>query len=198
LSELYKMAIKAKMTLAQQQDILGEHVSHATANCFGCGVHFEIYNMMVCDHCITPFCTMCIKNHITEPEAKFDSKYLGWHKLYPNAYDVKVFVFPDRIEIERLKLRIAYNSMDNIQNTTKENMSFIGSGIVGAALMVASLLQKNHTYTVIQYTDAFDEKQVLIFDFKGKLKEAQQMIYNRMVASHFSKKKLLESQKKGE
>jgi hypothetical protein len=61
--------------------------------------------------------------------------------------------------------------------------------------MAATLLQKNRTYTVVQYTDAFGEKQVLIFDFKGKLQQAQPMIYNRMIVSHRSKKQILESHK---
>jgi Short C-terminal domain len=195
LSELHKMVIRAKMTLEQQQDSLEKYASRATANCFGCNMTFEIYNMMICDHCMTPFCTMCVKSHTIEPEAKFEAKYLGWHRLYPNAYDVKVFVFSDRIEIRDLKLRIPYISIDDVQNTTKDKMSIFGTGIIGTALMAATLLQKNRTYTVIQYTDAFEEKQVLIFDFKGKLQRAQPMIYGRMVASHHSKKQLLESHK---
>jgi Short C-terminal domain len=195
LSQLYKRVIRAKMTRRQQQDSLEKYASQATAYCFGCNMTSEIYNMMICDHCMTPLCTTCVKSHTVEPEAKFDAKYLGWHRLYPNAYDVKVFVFSDRIEIKELKLRIPFISIDDVQNTTKEKMTIFGTGIIGTALMAASLLQKNRTYTVIHYIDAFEEKQVLILDFKGKLKQAQPMIYGRMVASRHSKKQLLESSK---
>jgi hypothetical protein len=79
-------------------------VSQSTTNCFSCGKQFEIYNMSICDHCMMPFCAMCIKNHTTEPKAKFDSKYLGGHKMHPKPSDTKVFVFSDRVELENLNL----------------------------------------------------------------------------------------------
>jgi hypothetical protein len=128
----YKMVIKNKMALKQQQEEQGnleKYASQVTVSCYGCNRPFEIYNATICDHCITPFCTECVKNHTIEPEAKFEAKYLGWHKLYPNAYDVNVIVFSDRIEIKDLKLRIPYNSIEDIRNVTKENMSVFGTGM---------------------------------------------------------------------
>jgi hypothetical protein len=124
------------------------------------------------------------------------------HRLYPNAYSVRVFVFSDRIEIldmrleiASLKLRIPYNSIDNIGNSVKNKPFVFGTGAVGLAFMAASYLKKNHTYTIIEYTDTFDIKQTLIFDFRQKISEAQQMIYNGMIASRAEKKRILELQK---
>lgn len=197
-AELYKRIIKVKSDHATTNIL--EEISHKNANCFSCGLLFEIYNLIICDHCMTAFCTM--ENHQTEPVAKFDSKYLGWHRLYPNAYSVKVFVFSDRIEIldmrieiANLKLRIPYNSIDNVGNLVKNKPFAFGTGAVGLAFMAGSLLKKNRTYTTIEYTDAFDIKQTLIFDFGHRLSQAQQMIYNGMIAFRAKKKQILELQK---
>jgi hypothetical protein len=48
---------------------------------------------------------------------------------------------------------------------------------------------------VIDYTDAFGIKQTLIFDFGKRLREAQQMIYNRMVTCRSKKLQQLELHK---
>jgi hypothetical protein len=94
-SEFYKMVIKSRVNLSQQDISEGDGVSQSTTNCFGCDKQFEIYNMTICDHCMMPFCTVCIKNHTIEPKAKFDSKYLGGHKMFPKSSDTNVFVFSD-------------------------------------------------------------------------------------------------------
>jgi hypothetical protein len=37
-------------------------------------------------------------------------------------------------------------------------------------------------YTIVEYTDALNEEQTLVFDFGGKLEEAQRMMYSGMLA----------------
>jgi len=149
--------------------------------------NLRIYHVLICDHCTTSFCTICTRNHLTEPEAKFDSKYLGGHKLYPKPLDTKVFVFSDRLEVEEPSLRIAYNSMSNIENADEKEISARPLFLVG---LFAFAWKKKHTYTIIEYMDGFNEKQTLIFDFAGKLEEAQQLIYKSMLACHSAKDRL--------
>ena len=47
---------------------------------------------------------------------------------------------------------------------------------------MGAVWKKKHIYTVIEYTDALNEDQTLVFEFGGKLEEAQQMMYNEMLA----------------
>jgi hypothetical protein len=92
-----------------------------------------------------PFCAMCIKNHTTEPKAKFDSKYLGCHKMHPKPSDTKVFVFSDRVELEKPKLRISYNSMSNIENAHERKISklrVVGLGLVFLPLAIVGAVWK--------------------------------------------------------
>ena len=137
-TELYKMVIKAKATT--QENISEKEVSQmVAASCFNCGRWFEIYDLIICDHCITSFCNICLKKHEIEPEAKFDAKYLGGyrafltnpqvprilgeHKVLRKHTDTKVFVFSDRVEVEEPKLRIPYNSINNIENADEKKVS---------------------------------------------------------------------------
>lgn len=53
-----------------------------------------------------------------KPEVTFNAKYLGGHKAYPirKTMDVKILVFSDRLEVEKLFLTIPYSKMTNIEN----------------------------------------------------------------------------------
>jgi hypothetical protein len=42
-------------------------------------------------------------------------------------------------------------------------------------------MEKETHLTIIEYTDALNEEQTLVFDFGGKLGEAQRVIYNGML-----------------
>jgi hypothetical protein len=153
--------------------------------------------------------SVCETNHSRELEAKFDAKYLGGHKMYPKPADTIVFVFSDRIEIPQVNLRITYFSMTNIENADEKKISalrVVGLGLVslGVGAIVGALWKKRHIYTIIDYVDVLHEEQTLdvlheeqtlVFDFEGKLEEAQQMIYQKMVSSHSQKKQLLVTEK---
>lgn len=186
ISELYTMVIKSKVSLTERGLSQEDISSHSTNSCFICHSQSKIYDMTICDHCLLSFCTICIKNHTTEPKAKFDSKYLGGHKMHPKPTETNVFVFSDRIELENPRLRIAFNSMSNIENADEKKVSalrVVGLGLVFLPLaIVGAVWKKKHIYTVIEYTDALNEEQTLVFDFGGKLEEAQQMMYNEMLA----------------
>jgi hypothetical protein len=191
-AELYRMTMKAKENLSEQQNISEKEVLQTTANCFNCGRQFKMYDLIICDHCITSFCEICVKNHYTEPEIMFDSKYLGGHKLYPKPSDTKVYVFSDRIEVVGLHIRIPCSSITDIENADEKKITAKRMFLVG---LYSFAWKKQHLYTIIDYTDGFNQKQTLIFDFGKKIEKAQQKIYDRMLASLFAKEKLLQLQK---
>lgn len=113
------MSIKARMNLSQQQTTSEKEVLQTTGNCFNCDRQFQIYELVICDHCITSFCDVCIRNHSAKPEIEYDSKYMGGHKLYPKSLEVKVSLFADRIEIEALHIRMSYTSITAKSTSTK-------------------------------------------------------------------------------
>jgi hypothetical protein len=191
-AQLYRMTIKTRMNLLQTENIPEKDIPQTTANCFNCGRQFEIYELVICNHCITSFCDICIGNHPIESENQFFPKYLGGHKLYPKSLYTKVYVFSDRLEIAGLNLRIPYTSINDIENADEKKITAKRLFLVG---VFAFAWKKKDLYTIIEYTDGFNKKQTLVFDFEKKIEEAQQKIYDRMLASHFAKERLLESQK---
>ena len=122
---------------------------------------------------------------------EFDSKYIGGHKLYPKSSDVKVHMFSDRIEVEALHIRIPYTWITDIENADEKKISARRMFLVG---LYSFAWKKKDLYTIIEYLDGFNQKQTLIFDFGKKIQEAQQKIYDRMLAFRFAKERL-ESQK---
>ena len=191
-SELYMMTVKAKMNSSQLQNISEDNaVSQTTANCFICNRQFMVYDLVICYHCNTTFCDICIKKHSTKQEIEFDSKYIGGHKLYPKSSDVKVHMFSDRIEVEALHIRIPYTWITDIENADEKKISARRMFLVG---LYSFAWKKKDLYTIIEYLDGFNQKQTLIFDFGKKIQEAQQKIYDRMLAFRFAKERL-ESQK---
>jgi hypothetical protein len=122
-AELYKMTVKTRMNSLKPQNIPEKDIPQTTANCFNCGRQFEIYELAICNHCITSFCDICIGNHSTESENQFVPKYLGGHKLYPKSMYTNVYVFSDRLEIAGLNLRIPYTSINNIENADENKIS---------------------------------------------------------------------------
>jgi hypothetical protein len=106
--------------------------------------------------------------------------------------DTRVYVFTDRIEVNELNLRVPYTSMTNIENADEKKITAKRMFWVG---MYAFAWRKKDIFTIIEYIDGFKQKQILVFDFRKKIEEAQQMIYDRMLASQFAKERLLESKK---
>jgi hypothetical protein len=130
-------------------------------------------------------------NHFPKPEIEFDSKYMGGHKLHPKSLDAKVYLFADRIEVEVLHIRIPYTSITDIENADEKKITAKRMFLVGA---FAFAWKKKDVFTIIEYIDWFNQKQTLVVDFGKKIEEAQRKIYDRMLAFHFAKQGLLESQ----
>jgi hypothetical protein len=117
------------------------------------------------------------------------AKYLGGHKLYPKSENAWVYFYSDRIEIPKIHLRVPYTTMSNLENADEKNITAKRLFLVG---LLAFGWKKKDVYTIIEYLDGFNQKQVLVFDFEDHVQEAQQFIYERMMASRFAKDKLLE------
>ena len=100
-------------------------------------------------------------------------------------------MFSDRIEVEALHIRIPYTWITDIENADEKKISARRMFLVG---LYSFAWKKKDLYTIIEYLDGFNQKQTLIFDFGKKIQEAQQKIYDRMLAFRFAKERL-ESQK---
>ena len=115
---LFRMTIKAKVTLYQLKDPEDKNIIPEElwfANCFICNRRFEVYNLIICSHCITSFCDLCWNNHSMKPELQFRPMYLGGHKRYPEPTknSINLDVFSDRIEVGRF--RIPYTLVNDIE-----------------------------------------------------------------------------------
>jgi Short C-terminal domain len=190
--ELYKMVVKAKENLAEDQkkENMLEDTMQTSATCFNCDKEAKIYDLIICKHCITSFCQICINHHDIEPELAFDSKYMGGHKLYPKPMDSKVYIFSDRIEIESISVRIRYGSIKNIENSDERKFTAKHFLLVG---VFAFAWKKRYLYTIIEYVDGFNQQQVLILDFRNNIELAQQKIYDKMMASHLASENMKKS-----
>jgi hypothetical protein len=196
-ADLFKMVFKSKIVLSQQK--VSKDNNHSLqerrySHCFNCNRKFDIYDLSMCDHCITSFCDVCKNSHTVKAEFKFDAKYLGGHGRYPNPSDkIKIHVFSDRIEFG--SFRIPFTYMNDIENMNAEKLS--ASRIVGLSLVspelgtVGALWKKKHIYTVIQYTDGFHDEHALIFDFDNKLGRVQPILYDKMMSSRLARNRLL-------
>jgi ribosomal protein L40E len=97
-----------------------------------------------------------------KPETKFDAKYIRGHKMFPKSKDIRILIFPDVIEVEKLQLKVPYRSFINIENIDESK-------------------KRNHPYTVINYKDELNEYQTLVLDFEKNVEKAQKIIYEKMI-----------------
>lgn len=134
-------------------------IVQTTANCFNCNREFEIYNLVICKHCI---CDICINSHSIEANLVLDAKYLGGHKLYPKSVDTRVYIYSDRIEIPMMHLRVPYTFVSNIENADEKRITAKRIFLVG---LFALGWRKKDVYTIIEYVYGFNQKQSLVFDF---------------------------------
>lgn len=127
-----------------------------------------------------------------KPEVVFHAKYLGGHKAYPvrKAMDVKIIVFPDRLEIEKLFLTISFSKMTNIENMDDKKISALRVVVLGLIFLplaiVGALWKKKKLYTVIEYNDGIDDQQ-MVFDFDKNVETMQPLIYHKMLQSRLQK-----------
>lgn len=127
-----------------------------------------------------------------KPEVVFHAKYLGGHKAYPirKAMDVKIIVFPDRLEVEKLFLTIPFSKMSNIENMDDKKISALRVVVLGLIFLplaiVGALWKKKKLYTVIEYNDGIDNQQ-MVFDFDKNVETMQPLIYHKMLHSRLEK-----------
>lgn len=180
-SELYIMSIKDRMNLSQQQTTSEEEILQTTGNCFNCGRQFQIYELVICDHCITSFCDVCIRNHSVKQEIEYDSKYMGGHKLYPKSSEVKVSLFADRIEIEALHIRMSYTSITDVENADEKKITTKRMFLVG---LYAFAWKKKDLFTIIEYIDGDNPLRILQIRFaKGEISKEEYEEMRKMLES---------------
>lgn len=124
------------------------------------------------------------KDEGEKPETKFDARYLGGHKMYPKATDTKVLIYKDKVEVEKLNLQVPYTAMTHIENADEKKISAMRVVLLG---LIGALWKKKHVYTVIQYIDALNEEQSLVFDFDKDIDKAQPIIYQKMLQAKTNK-----------
>lgn len=125
-------------------------------------------------------------------EAEFRAHYLGGHKAIPiqKPMDIKILVFPDRLELTNVQLTIPYSSMRNIENMDKEQISTLRVVAIGVIfwplLLVGRLWKKEKLYTVLEFDDGNDN-QTIILDFGDHIEEMQPLIYRKMIKARTKK-----------
>lgn len=124
------------------------------------------------------------KDEGEKPELKLEAKYVGGHKMYPKSTDTKVLIYSDRLEVEKLNLKIPYASMTNIENADESKISAMRVVLLG---VIGALWKKKHVYTVIQYKDPLGEVQSMVFDFEKEIDKVQPIIYQKMITARMNK-----------
>jgi hypothetical protein len=71
--------------------------------------------------------------------------------MYPKSADTKVLIFGDRLEVEKLNLKVPYAAITKIENADESKISAMRVVLLG---VIGALWKKKHVYTVIQYHDA--------------------------------------------
>jgi len=106
----------------------------------------------------------------------YKAKYVGGHKMFPKSRDVEVTLLPDKIKIIGIDFEIPYSAIVNVENVDEKKIEWKRVVLLGIA---GALWKKKHLYTIIEYTDALEQQQSVLFDFGKKIEEVQQLIYNK-------------------
>jgi hypothetical protein len=106
------------------------------------------------------------------------AKYVGGHKMFPKSRDVEVTLLSDKIKITGVDFEIPYSTITNVENVDEKKIELKRIVLLGIA---GALWKKKHLYTVIDYTDALEQQQSVLFDFEKNIEEVQQLIYNKSV-----------------
>jgi len=122
-----------------------------------------------------------------KPEILYYAKYVGGLKKFPKEEHSVVLIFPDRIEINPLELKISYSSIAEIEKLeggkkiSSDRLIALGF-LTGPGAIAGLFWKKQHLYTVLHYNDRIDSNS-LILDFGDNAKYAHPLIFERMVRS---------------
>jgi hypothetical protein len=125
----------------------------------------------------------------------FYIKYMGGHVEYPKPTDSILFLYSDRMQLcfwngnaydKESPLVIPYQSVNNLENMDEKKISAkraVGLGLVAFPLAIVGVLwKKNHTYTVIQYSDQAYQRTIIL-DLDDYVENVQRWIYRRTPGS---------------
>jgi hypothetical protein len=127
------------------------------------------------------------KQKMQELEKKglvYYTKYLGGLKRFPKEQHAKIIIYPDRVELQPMNVRIPYTHLKNIESI--HGGKKIDSDRVFATGVIGLLWQKNRLNTILEYTDDLGESQTLVLDLLENVKYIQPRIYDHMINSKLS------------
>jgi hypothetical protein len=119
-----------------------------------------------------------------EKPMKFEGEYIGGHPAYPEKKKTDVYVYHNRVEIEKLGIVILIRDIKHIANEDEEKIRkrrIVALGLIFLPLAIlGAVWRKKFTYTVIEYRDPLGEQEIVI-DFGKHMKEAQPYIYQQLL-----------------
>jgi len=116
----------------------------------------------------------------------FDANYLGGNTSYPKPFKTEMTIFENKIRIKEIDLDIPYSAILDIKI---ENVSqtILSSEMERHRRRLGSYgpLAKKKRFLVISitYNDKSVRQTSMIFKYKGKIKDAQSIIYQKMMES---------------
>lgn len=129
-----------------------------------------------------------------EPVA-FWAEYVGGHPMYPKKREVNLVLEREQLVVQEvvwgsyqtdnppIRFSVPYKDIKRVENMTREK---IDSGCVLLLGVLGALWKEEKTYMVVTSNDRVaKQEQSLVFDVE-KLEEAQQALYQRVVAARSS------------
>jgi hypothetical protein len=98
-------------------------------------------------------------------------KYLGGLGNYATEQHVKIWIFPERLEITPLGIKIPYTKLRDIKSA-QAGKRFSSSGLFWMA---------DRIVTTLEYTDGSEDPQKIFMDFGENTKYVQPRIYENMM-----------------
>ena len=121
---------------------------------------------------------------IEEAEGTYYAKCLGGSLELGQPQSLLIFIYPDRIFLDRFRITIHYSSMTEVQMIDPRNegdSEKVSWGVVALPLVAWSLIKKLKCgATVIKYLESGQSKS-LILDFGKNFRYAHRLIYDRMI-----------------
>jgi hypothetical protein len=118
-----------------------------------------------------------------ERPRKFKADYIGGHPSFPKK-ETDVYVYHDRIELEKMGLIIPVADIRHITTEDEEKIRkrrIVALGLIFLPLAIlGAVWKKKFVYTVIEYRDALGDQEVVL-DFGRHMNEAQPYIYQQVV-----------------
>ena len=124
------------------------------------------------------------REQIEEAEGTYYAKCLGGSLELGQPQSLLIFIYPDRIFLDRFRITIHYSSITEVQMIDPCNegdWEKVSWGVVALPLVAWSLIKKLKCgATIIKYLESGQSKS-LILDFGKNFRYAHRLIYDRMI-----------------